>query len=246
MAEFGAQELFVIIGVFIAFFIKGFSGFGTAILLIPLFTMLFGAKSALPTTTLFDMIAGLILIISVRHKILWPFVIKTTAALFLGTFIGVMFLSIIPHNILSKIIGFGLLIFVIILLFQNNGQKEKIKEDKPSKWQFLMATLSGIFGGLIGVSGPILVIYMKVHYNKEFFRTQLIAIFFFGSIWRLSLYYIHGLRVAFNIYQIMILTVVLLLGLWVGQHVNLKVNENIFNKIIAVILLIPIVKLLLM
>ena len=69
MLEFGFQQLIVIIAVFIAFFIKGFSGFGTALLLMPLFTMLFGAKSALPTTALFDVIAGLILIISVRHKI---------------------------------------------------------------------------------------------------------------------------------------------------------------------------------
>jgi len=246
VTQFGAQELIVIIGVFTAFFIKGFSGFGTALLLIPLFTMLFGAKSALPTTTLFDVIAGLFLIISIRNKILWPFVIKTTAALFLGAFIGIMFLSIIPYYILSKIIGFGLLVFVIILLLQKNGRMENGQIEKTSKWQFLMATLSGFSGGLIGVSGPILALYMKVHYNKDFFRTQLIAIFFFGSIWRLILYYLHGLHIAFDIYQILVLTFVLTIGLWVGQHVNLKVNENHFNRIIAVILLIPIVKLLLL
>ncbi len=244
MLDFGTQELIVIIGVFIAFFIKGFSGFGTALLLIPLFTMLFGAKAALPTTALFDIIAGFILIISVRHKIFWPFVAKTTAALFLGAFIGVSCLSLIPHFILGKIIGFGLLIFVIVLLLQKKGGNAK-EEGKTSKWQFLVATISGFFGGLIGVSGPILAVYMKVRYNKEFFRTQLIAVFFFGSIWRMILYNIHGFHIAFNIYQIAILIFVLLLGLWVGRHIHLKVNENLFNRIIAVILLVPIVKLLL-
>jgi uncharacterized membrane protein YfcA len=240
---FGSQELIVFIGVFTAFFIKGFSGFGTALLLVPLFTMLFGPKSALPTTALFDMIAGFILIISVRNKIEWPFVIKTTAALFVGAFIGVLFLSVIPHYILSKIIGFGLLVFIVVLLLQkNNGLS--VKEYSTSYWHYFIAALSGFSGGLIGVSGPILAVYMKVRHKKDFFRTQLIAVFFFGSMWRLLLFYWHGMHIAFGVSQSAVLVVILLAGLWVGQHINLRVNETIFNRVIAVILLIPTAKLL--
>ena len=244
MSGFGSHELIVIIGVFAAFFIKGFSGFGTALMLVPLFTMLFGPRSALPTTALFDMIAGFILIISVRKDIQWPFVMKTTAALFVGAFIGVMFVSVIPHDILSKIIGFGLLIFIIVLLVQkNNGLF--MKETSTSAWHYFVAALSGFSGGLIGVSGPILAVYMKVRHQKDFFRTQLIAVFFFGSMWRLLLFYLHGFHIAFGFSQSAFFVLILLAGLWVGQHINLKVNEAVFNRVIAVILLIPTVKLLL-
>ncbi len=244
MTEFGSYELIVIAGVFAAFFIKGFSGFGTALLLVPLFTMLFGPKSALPTTALFDMIAGLVLIISVWRQIQWSFVLKTTIALFIGAFIGVLFLSIIPHSILSKIIGFGLLSFIIVLLMQKNNGLE-VEKHSISNWHYFIAGLSGFTGGLIGVSGPVLAVYMKVRHNKDFFRTQLIAVFFFGSMWRLLLFYWHGFHIAFGVEQSAVLVIILLAGLWVGQHVNLKVNEVAFNRVIAVILLIPAAKLLL-
>jgi uncharacterized membrane protein YfcA len=236
-------ELIVIVGVFTAFFIKGFSGFGTALLLMPLFTMLFDADSALPTTALFDMIAGFVLIISVRKNIQWLFVFKTTIALFVGAYFGILFLSIIPHYILGKIIGFGLLAFIIILLLQKDNGLKKLQK-KTSSWHYFAAALSGFSGGLIGVSGPILAVYVKVRHSKEFFRTQLIAVFFFGSVWRLLLFYLHGFQIAFNFYQSTFLVLILLAGLWLGQHINLKVNESLFNRIIAAILLIPTVKLL--
>ena len=35
--------------------------------------------------------------------------------------------------------------------------------------------MGGIFGGLIGMSGPPLIMYMKQAYRKDFFRTQLIV-----------------------------------------------------------------------
>jgi uncharacterized membrane protein YfcA len=63
-------------------------------------------------------------------------------------------------------------------------------------------------------------------------------------MWRLFLFYIHGFHIAFGLSQSAILIVILLAGLWVGQHINLKVNERIFNRIIAIILLIPTAKLL--
>jgi uncharacterized membrane protein YfcA len=171
-------------------------------------------------------------------------VLKTTMALFVGAYLGILSLSIIPQYVLGKIIGFGLLIFIIVLLLQkDNGGAVK---DKPiSKWQYLVAALSGFSGGLIGVSGPILAVYVKVRHTKDFFRSQLIAVFFFGSIWRLALFYLHGYHIAFGFIQSLLLVLILLAGLWVGHHVNFKVNESAFNRIIAVILLIPTVKLLL-
>ena len=58
-----------------AYFIKGFSGFGPALIIVPFFTILYDAPSALVLAVIFDMFAGAFLMYSVRKEIDWRFVL---------------------------------------------------------------------------------------------------------------------------------------------------------------------------
>jgi uncharacterized membrane protein YfcA len=55
----------------------------------------------------------------------------------------------------------------------------------------------------------------------------------------------HHIAFDMDFMVIIILTVIMLLGLWVGQHLHFKVNERNFTRIIALILLIPAINILL-
>lgn len=235
------------LAVFTAYFIKGFSGFGPALVLIPSLTLLFNAETAISASTYFDIIGGIILFISVRKSIDWKFVIPITLLLFIGAYFGANLLETISTQLLEKIIGYGLILFSGIMIFQK--QNEDNEPAKQSKFKRLMsfpiALLGGFSGGMIGISGPLLVIYMKFNYKKSYFRTQLIAVFAFGAIWRFALYRMHHISFDMDLVLIVILTVIMLIGLWVGQHLHFKVNERNFTRIIALILLIPAVSLLL-
>lgn len=234
------------IAVFAAYFIKGFSGFGPALILIPSLTLLFNAETAISASTYFDIIGGIILFISVRKSIDWKFVIPITLLLFVGAYFGAKLLKTIPTSLLEQIIGYGLILFSLILILQKDNEDKPVKQSKMKRIISLpFALLAGFSGGMIGISGPLLVIYMKLNYNKNYFRDQLIAIFAFGAIWRFALYRMHHIAFDMDFMVIIILTVIMLLGLWVGQHLHFKVNERNFTRIIALILLIPAVNLLL-
>lgn len=234
------------IAVFTAYFIKGFGGFGPALILIPSLTLLFNAETAISAATYFDIIAGIILFISVRKSIDWKFVIPITLLLFVGAYFGAKLLKTIPTQILEQIIGYGLILFSLILVLQKDNEDKPVKQSKRKRIISLpFAFLAGFSGGMIGISGPLLVIYMKLNYNKNYFRDQLIAIFAFGAIWRFALYRMHHIAFNMDIMAIIILTVIMLLGLWVGQHLHFKVNERNFTRIIALILLIPAINILL-
>ena len=83
------------LAVFTAYFIKGFSGFGPALVLIPSLTLLFNAETAISASTYFDIIGGIILFISVRKSIDWKFVIPITLLLFIGAYFGANLLETI-------------------------------------------------------------------------------------------------------------------------------------------------------
>ena len=107
---------FGLLVIVIAYFIKGFSGFGPALVIVPFFSLLYDAPSALVLASVFDFFAGGILIHSVRKEINWHFVLAVFMALAAGTVLGSSLLGSIPVDLLKKIIGAVILIFSLIIL----------------------------------------------------------------------------------------------------------------------------------
>ena len=237
------EFVFGMLVILVAYFVKGFSGFGPAMIIVPFFTMIYDPQSALIVAAVFDFLAGCILVYQIRHQIRWHFVFSVFAALAAGAFFGALLLNTIPAGGLKKLIGVILLVFSTLILLQRNGTVPEAK--KKYEWlRYPAGFLSGFLGGLVSMSGPPLIIYMKLMYEKTFFRTQLIAIFIFGTAWRSLLFFYY--QIPFNIptINLVLYFFLLLLGLWLGGKLHVRVNEIVFNKIVAIILLIPAISLL--
>lgn len=243
--NFGTTEIVTVIVVLSAYFVKGFSGFGPALILVPALTPLYGPETAISASTYFDLIAGLILLSTVRKEIDWKFVIPVTLLVITGAYFGAKLLKVMPVEILIKTIGISLLFFIIILLWQNkeNG-KVQTSSAKHRIISLPIAFLAGFSGGIVGITGPLLIIYMKLNFEKSYFRTQLIAIFMLAALGRFFLYYMNEIDFNLERSTLLYLTVVLIIGLWLGQHLHHQVNEKNFNRIIAIILLLPTLNLL--
>jgi uncharacterized membrane protein YfcA len=224
--------------ILVAYFVKGFSGFGPALIIVPFFAIIYDPPSALVIAALFDFIAGIILVFTVRKDIRWSFVLSIFAVLGCGVVVGSLLLDYIPVDDLKRTIGGILLIFSLLILFQKNG-KEGINKQKLRYFKYPSAFLGGFLGGLVSMSGPPIIIYMKMMYQKSFFRTQLIAIFALGTGWRYLLFLFHDVPVSIPLQSLIVYFFCLLAGLWLGSHLHVKVNEVVFNKTVALILLIP-------
>jgi len=229
--------------ILVAYFVKGFSGFGPALIIVPFFTIIYDPQSALIVAAVFDFLAGCILVYQIRHQIRWHFVISVFAALAAGAFFGALLLNTLPVQGLKKLIGIILLIFSVLILTQRNSMLPETK--KKYAWlKYPAGFMSGFLGGLVSMSGPPLIIFMKLMYEKTFFRTQLIAIFVFGTAWRSLLFFYHHIPFNIPLINLIFYFFLLLLGLWLGGKLHIRVNEIVFNKIVAIILLIPAISLL--
>jgi uncharacterized membrane protein YfcA len=227
-----------ILVILVAYFVKGFSGFGPGLFIVPFFALLYDPPSALVIAALFDFLAGLLLVYTVRKEIRWSFVLSIFVALALGVVFGSYLLDRIPVDGLKKLIGAILLIFALMISLQKNGKNWKNKK----KFRFLKypaAFSGGFLGGLVSMSGPPIIIYMKMMYDKSFFRTQLIALFVLGTGWRYVMFLYHGIPMNIPFQNLLVYFFCLLGGLWLGSHLHVRVNEVVFNKIVALILLVP-------
>lgn len=231
--------------VFAAYFLKGFSGFGPALLMIPFFTLLYDPGTAITTSTIFDFLAGFILFISVRKQIQWKFVLSIFASLAFGAIFGSFLLGKVPVFWIKKIIGITILIFALVIFFQKNGNGRIIINRKIEILKYPVAVFGGFIGGFVGISGPPIIIYLKMLYAKSFFRTQLIGTFVFGAAWRFILYQLNDIPLNLDYHILGIFLTVMLLATWAGTKLHFKVNEIIFNRIIAVLLIIPVLNLIL-
>jgi uncharacterized membrane protein YfcA len=99
-------------------------------------------------------------------------------------------------------------------------------------------------GGLIGITGPVLIIYLKLRHKKDYFRTQVIAIFFFGAIWRYFIYILNGIKANISGDNLLLLGITMSVGLFLGYKTHISVNEKRFNQLIACALIIPAIHLL--
>lgn len=231
--------------VFAAYFLKSFTGFGPAMIMIPFFAILYDPETAITTATLFDFLAGSLLLVSVRKQIQWKFVFSIFISLAIGAIFGSFLLGNVPDFWIKKIIGTTILIFAILILLQKNGNPEKKHSKNIQLLKYPVGVFGGFLGGFIGISGPPIIIYLKMLYEKSFFRTQLIGIFFFGAGWRFILYRINEIEFNLDLYEIGIFFVVMLAATWTGTKLHFKVNELIFNRVVAVLLIVPSVNLIL-
>lgn len=236
----------------LAYTIKGLTGFGPALLVVPFFTVVAGVKYALPASAAFDALAGLILLVTLYKQISWKFCLPLMAAMGIGSYIGASAVFMVSSDLIRIFIGIFIFLFGGYLLVESRNPESRrrtlsaIENSRLLPGALLAGFLGGISGGLVGISGPILVVYLKYYFSKDFFRTQLIAIFLIENIVRLFIYFKGGLLEFQETNFLIACMPALVIGLWVGHKFHLRISEKHFNRIVSVILILVSVKIVLL
>ena len=234
---------FACLTVFAAYYIKGLSGFGTAAVLVPIFTLLYDPATAIITTTFLDMVAGAFLLISVYRRLDWKFVIPILLVFFPGAYLGVHFMKSIPKDLLTHILGGSLIVFISLLLLDKIIQFPATMTNRIAQLCLPVAFIAGVGGGLLGISGPLLVGYLKLIHEKTYFRDQVVGILAFGAFWRFFLYRSNSLTMNIETSGVVFIIIFMSVAVWVGSRHYLRVKETAFNRIVALVLIIPTIKL---
>lgn len=231
---------FVCVVILISQFIYSTIGFGSGMIAISLFALAYGRLDVfIPFFILICLPAeGYISIKEWRRTEL-----KTTLL-----FLGISAPTIILGSFLLKskgeepwiIIALGIVITFIALYFLIFEEFKPIPLDRDSvAAKIIVASLSGILGGLYAISGPPLIIYFRsIGLGKREFRAALMSIYFGMSIIRIASYIPLGMIPLKMLVSCLMALPFVLAGIYLGDRLHSWMPERIFKRAVSFILLV--------
>jgi uncharacterized membrane protein YfcA len=221
--------------VFLAFLVRSLTGFGSALISVPLLALLFDLKFVVPLESVLEIGFTLLLVRKVYGRIRMETLLPMIAGASLGTIIGAQFLISLADFLLKKALGVFILLFA---LYYCAGVRKEGRDSFSNAWGFPAGAAGGILGGVFGTSGPPFVAYLAYRLKeKDVLRASLIGMFAVDYGWRTAVFAFSGLLTGELLSFFLYLTPALIFGTILGHMIHLRVTEGQFKKIVAGILL---------
>ncbi len=167
--------------------VKGITGFGAALVSVLLLNWLMPPAEAIFLTACIDILGGGLLLAQVRREVKWTLVMALFVPLVLGQVVGTELLVRLPVTVLKVLVGVFIgwmgLRWVLRPIRPGVGELPGLPQNpRPLLLQAGIAgSLGGVCGGMMGASGPPVILFMKRHFSDAFVRSTLIATFFLGA-----------------------------------------------------------------
>ena len=165
-----------IVATAIAGLMRGYAGFGTAILLAPIFSVLWGPRAGVPLMLLMELLVSIQLLPSALKEADKRVILPIGGAACVATPLGAIILLTANGEILRRVIGGFVLVFGLLLMsgWRYHGSR-------PLALNIAIGTVSGLLKGATGMSGPPVILYLLAG-TEEAKRHRANLILFFATI----------------------------------------------------------------
>ena len=175
---------------------RAFSGFGSGLLLAPIFSLYLSPQNMLAVLTIINLLGTLQMLPSVWRHINWSLVWRMVPAAAAGVPLGWMLLNSIDPSMVRRVVAVIVILLSLLLLagWTYRG--------KRGRWQELSAGVcSGTLTAMASIGGPPFILYMlsAPNYSPVTFRSFMTAYFAFAQILVLGVIVFSG---AFSVNQL--------------------------------------------
>ncbi|MEW6210995.1 MAG: sulfite exporter TauE/SafE family protein [Acidobacteriota bacterium] len=220
--------------VFLAYFFKGTTGFGSAIILVATGSAIIGPVAAVTLVTLLDVVGGAALLRIDQTKDSRRLWLPLALALVAGAVVGALLLKLISLENFKPLLGAMLILAGVWMIFLR-GRAARVAE-LPETYRprdIAVCLVAGAAGGLTGLSGPPLIFSFGASLRKEAFRRILTRIFWAEALAKAATYTATGVLKWQVVIAAALAVPVLYLGLYAGNHVFFKISETWFGRIVG-------------
>lgn len=210
----------------VAGIVRGFSGFGSAMLMAPPLTALYNPPVAIPMIALMEFGVGLTLLPKAVPMARWPTVLRLGAAACAGVPLGALFLVTVPAEIMRWAISIAILA-ALALLALGLGRKG---EATPAG-AYATGALSGLTSGSVGMGGPPVVLYYLAGRDPAAeIRASLICFFLVTAVLQIGAYTVNGALVWNNAVTGLALLPGFVLGSLLGTRLFHQSRESTYRR----------------
>lgn len=229
-----AVILFTTLAVFLSAVIRQVSGFGFALVSMPLITLIVGIRVATPFVAMSATTAGMLMIAANWQDADRRILLHLGWSALLGVPLGVVLFGYLPEQWVMWGLGALLIGYSIFALVQ-----PKLPLVKSGPVTLISGFTSGILTGAYNTGGPPVVVYGTLrHWSPQQFRATLQLFFLIitgvamighgiagrwtGEIWQFYLYSLPGL----------------ILGHFLGDRLHYMIPHHFFNRVIYIFLIV--------
>jgi uncharacterized membrane protein YfcA len=221
--------------VFVAYAVFGLTGFGAAVVAVPVMVQLVPLQFAVPMIALFDLVCTALVGGSNWRRVSGAELRRILPWMVLGVVAGTTLL----HNVGAKWPLIALGTFVLLLSLRNlTASAIATKTRIAGGWVLPFGVAGGVFSALFGTGGPIYTIYLSRRLpDLDRFRATISVVILFSGISRVVAFGAAGLYGKDSILQAaMVLLPVCLLGVFAGSKLRKRVAPDMIKRAIFMLL----------
>jgi len=222
------EKIYLFAVVLAAFFVKGITGFGSTLVLAPLFSFVVSNRFTTPVDLLTCIPTNAYLVWKNRKSIDFGTVAPLSIMLLAGVAPGIMLLKTGNDLLLKSILGVVIMALGIEMLYRKPGHKGSAKPNKL----FLMTVglISGVLAGMYGISAFLVAYISRTSEDRSQFRGNLCSLFLVEGIFRLIWYSTTGIMTMEVVKFTLFISPAAALGMYIGTRVDTGLKEETVRK----------------
>lgn len=216
-------------------FVKSVTGMGYPMLAVPFLSLFIGVHDAVVIIALPNTITNLVInraSRAARHETRDLGILASTIAV--GSVIGVILLVRLPETPLILALVATVVIFVIRYF---RSPRTPISQSTTHRWAPPVGVLAGVMQGAVGISGPILAMWLHGYQlGKDAYVYSVTWLFFIGGSAQLAVLLLSG---EFTVDRVVASGVALAVALAVvpiGSRLRGRIAGDVFEKLVVVLL----------
>ena len=219
----------------LAGFTQGVSGFGSALVAMPLLTLFMDVQTAAPLCMLNGLVITLSLSLQLRRHIDWSRIRPLLIGCLPGIVFGLVVLKSISNNILRICLGMMIIGYAVYSLLG--------KVQRPSKmsgvWAYIAGFWTGGFSSALGAGGPPTIIYVSLTgWANDEIKASLSIFFFISGIVTALGHAFSGLTTDLVLHEFVMGAPFTVIGILAGVHFYNRISQRYYIKIMLWILLV--------
>jgi uncharacterized protein len=218
--------------IFVAAFIRGFTGFGLAVVGVPLLSLFFAPAEIVPSIMILAILAGLQLLPKIWSSVDWKLLLPTVLGAAIGTPLGTWLLAGVPANVMRVLIGVAVLAasFAVQLGF-------RFARRPHGGVSAGFGVVAGLTGGAAAMPGPsVIFLFLAVPIAHEAGRASLILFFQVSAMMSAVSAAVAGLLELHSLILGAMLVPAMLVGNWLGDRVFDKASAKTYRRVVVLLL----------
>ncbi len=155
LADPGGVLILAAITAAVAGLMRGFAGFGSAILMAPVFAVLLGPVHMVPMVAAVELPMSMMLFLGARRDVDWRFVGPLSAIAMIAMPLGVWLLISLDAAMITRAVSIIVLLFVAVL-----ATGWRYQGPRPKALTYGIGAISGAMMATTSVGGPPVLLYM--------------------------------------------------------------------------------------